>query len=92
MAGAAKKTRLRVRALLGQIGEPAPRLPEQEPFKCEECGGALAFAEELARVRPRGPPAWKYYPEKEVAEDAEAETEAEAGPAAEPEKREATHD
>jgi len=92
MAGAAKKTRLRVRALLGQIGEPAPRLPEQEPFKCAGCGGALAFAEELARVRPRGPPAWKYYPEKEVAEDAEAETEAEAGPAAEPEKREATHD
>lgn len=84
MAGAAKKTRLKVRALLGQIGEPAPRLPEQEPFKCEACGGALAFAAELGRVRPRGPPAWKYSPDKEVAEA--------GGVGAGPEKREATDD
>ena len=70
MAGAARETRLRVRALLGQIGEPVPKIPESEPFKCERCQGELILAGKIEPVRKRGPPAWKYIPERqEVADD-----------------------
>jgi hypothetical protein len=70
MAGAARETRLRVRALLGEIGEPAPDIPEREPFKCEHCQGELILAGKIEPVRQRGPPAWKHIPEKqEVAHD-----------------------
>jgi hypothetical protein len=65
LAGAAKATRLRVRALLGQFGEPAPDIPGQEPFRCDHCGGELKLTGKLERIRPRGPPAWKHTPEKE---------------------------
>ncbi|MCP3969077.1 MAG: hypothetical protein GY717_01900, partial [Rhodobacteraceae bacterium] len=65
MAGAAKETRLRVRALLGQIGEPAPDIPEREPFRCEHCQGELAPAGKIEPVRKRGPPAWKHIPERQ---------------------------
>jgi hypothetical protein len=70
LAGAAKKTRLRVRALLGQIGEPVPKIPESEPFKCDHCKGELILAGKIEPVRKRGPPVWKYIPERqEVADD-----------------------
>ncbi len=65
MAGAARETRLRVRALLGQIGEPAPDIPEREPFRCEHCQGELAPAGKIEPVRKRGPPAWKHIPERQ---------------------------
>jgi hypothetical protein len=56
-SSAARKTRLRVRALLGELGEPAPELPELAPFTCEHCGGELQFLRELKRIHPlRGPP------------------------------------
>jgi hypothetical protein len=72
MAGAARETRLRVRALLGAFGEPAPDIPEQEPFRCDHCGGELRHTGKLDRIRPRGPPAWRYIPEEEE-EGGEAE-------------------
>ena len=57
LASAAKKSRLRVRALLGEGGEPAPKLPEPKPFTCQCCGEALTFLREIAPIRPlRGPP------------------------------------
>jgi Putative transposase len=65
MAGAAKETRLRVRALLGQFGEPAPDIPEREPFRCDHCGGELKLTGKLDRIRPRGPLAWRHTPEEE---------------------------
>ena len=56
-SSAAKKTRLRVRALMGELGEPTPVIPELPPFTCEHCGGELLFLRELKRIRPlRGPP------------------------------------
>jgi hypothetical protein len=62
LAGAARAARLRVRALLGHIGEPTPKLPEIEPFRCQHCQGELKPAGKLEPVRQRGPPAWKYIP------------------------------
>ena len=57
LASAAGKTRLRIRALLGKIGEPAPNLPEPKPFICQCCGGQLTFLREIKPLRPmRGPP------------------------------------
>ncbi len=57
LASAAGKTRLRIRALLGEIGEPAPNLPEPKPFTCQCCGGLLTFLREIKPLRPmRGPP------------------------------------
>ncbi|GAA5484870.1 IS91 family transposase ISSde12 [Haloferula sargassicola] len=54
---AARKTRLLVRALLGEIGEPAAVLPEIEPFACPHCGGPLTYLRDIAPIRiPRGPP------------------------------------
>ena len=57
LASASGKTRLRIRALLGRIGEPAPRLPQSVPFTCDCCGGLLTFLREIAPIRPmRAPP------------------------------------
>ena len=60
LSPAAGKSRLRVRALLGESGEPLPQLPEHEPFACPHCGGELTFLRDIAPVRiPRGPPRMK---------------------------------
>lgn len=57
LSSAAKRTRLKIRLLLGELGEPAPKLPELEAFRCTECGGMLRFVREIARsTPPRGPP------------------------------------
>jgi hypothetical protein len=57
LGSAARKTRLRIRAMLGEIGEPAPKLPEPIPFTCQCCGGALTFLREIAPIRLlRAPP------------------------------------
>ena len=57
LSSAAKKTRLRVRLLLGELGEPAPKLPEPKAHCCPLCRGPLQFLREIARVNPlRGPP------------------------------------
>jgi hypothetical protein len=57
LGSAARKTRLRIRALLGHIGEPAPKLPEPTPFTCQCCGGVLTFLREIAPFRLlRAPP------------------------------------
>jgi len=56
-SSAAVKTRLKVRALLGEIGEPTPQLPALDPFRCSHCGGELIFLCQLERLPPhRGPP------------------------------------
>ena len=59
LSSAARKTRCRIRVLLGAtMNVPAPRLPEVKPFTCEHCGGKLTFLREIARPHPtRGPPA-----------------------------------
>ena len=51
LGSAARKTRLRIRAMLGSIGEPAPVLPEPAPFTCQCCGGQLTFLREIAPIR-----------------------------------------
>jgi len=57
LSPAAGKTRLRVRALLGESGEPLARLPDIEPFSCPHCGGELTYLRDIAPIRiPRGPP------------------------------------
>jgi hypothetical protein len=57
LGSAARKTRLRIRALLGHLGEPAPELPEPAPFTCQCCGGTLTFLREIAPIRLlRAPP------------------------------------
>jgi hypothetical protein len=57
LSPAAKKTRLRVRLMLGASIEPLPKLPEPKPFTCEYCGGSLTFLREIAPSRfMRGPP------------------------------------
>ena len=57
LGSAARKTRLRIRAMLGQLGEPTPKLPEPVPFTCQCCGGALTFLREIKPIYPmRGPP------------------------------------
>ena len=54
MSGAARKTRLRVRALVcGQIDEPKPAVPEQPIPRCPHCGASMKL---LAVIQPRGPP------------------------------------
>lgn len=58
LSSAAKKTRLRLRVMLGAaLNEPPPELPEIKPFVCDHCGGGLTFVREIARPHPmRGPP------------------------------------
>jgi hypothetical protein len=57
LSPAAKKTRLRVRLMLGASIEPLPKLPEPKPFTCEYCGGSLSFLRDIAPSRfMRGPP------------------------------------
>jgi hypothetical protein len=57
LGSAARKTRLRVRGLLGELGEPAPKLPEPLPFTCDCCGGLLTFLREIKPIYlMRGPP------------------------------------
>ena len=57
LSSAATKTRLRVRLLLGEWGEPEPDLPESEPFRCNHCGGLLNFHRKIPReTAPRAPP------------------------------------
>jgi hypothetical protein len=57
LSPAAGKTRLKVRAMLGEFSEPLPQLPALEPFACPHCGGELTFLRDIAPVRiPRGPP------------------------------------
>jgi hypothetical protein len=54
MSGAARKTRLLVRALVcGQLDEPKPVLPEPPVPRCPHCGAEMKL---LATVSPRGPP------------------------------------
>ena len=57
LASAAGKSRLHVRALLGELGEPLPKLPEPKPFTCDCCGGLLTFLREIKPIYlMRGPP------------------------------------
>ena len=56
-SSAAKRTRLRVRLLLGAGFEPDVIPVAPEPFRCPSCGGALKFLCEIPRATsPRGPP------------------------------------
>ena len=58
MSGAARKTRLLVRALVcGQIGEPTPKLPELPKPCCPDCGALMNPVATLAPLQfKRGPP------------------------------------
>lgn len=54
MSGAARKSRLLVRALVcGQLDEPQPILPASPVPQCERCGATMIL---LLRIEPRGPP------------------------------------
>ena len=54
MSGAARKTRLRVRALVcGQLDEPKPVLPEPPIPRCPHCRMEMEL---IATIKPRGPP------------------------------------
>lgn len=54
MSGAARKTRLLVRALVcGQLDEPKPVLPEPCFPRCPHCGAEMKL---IATFQPRGPP------------------------------------
>ena len=58
LSGAARKTRLLIRALLcGQLDEPTPTLPETPKPCCPDCGAPMIRIAELAPLRfKRGPP------------------------------------
>jgi len=58
LSSAARKKRLRIRLLLGQLRpEPPPSLPERPAPRCPACGANLVFAFNLPRIVPaRGPP------------------------------------
>lgn len=57
LSPAARRTRLFLRLKLGELGEPAPKLPEPTPFTCDCCGGPLTFLREIAPIHlRRGPP------------------------------------
>jgi hypothetical protein len=57
MSPAAKKTRLLVRLLLGELGEPEIVLPELPDLQCEHCGAALQWkASVKRRARNKAPP------------------------------------
>jgi Putative transposase len=65
LGSAARKTRLRIRAMLGEIGEPVPKLPEPIPFTCQCCGGVLTFLREIAPFRIlRAPPSKHPLPQR----------------------------
>ena len=51
------KKRLLIRALLGELGEPAPILPELPPMCCNAYGGELTLVRILKALRP--PTSWK---------------------------------
>lgn len=54
LSGAARKTRLMVRALVcGELDEPTPKLPEAPVPRCPHCGAAMSL---LTRIHPRAPP------------------------------------
>ncbi len=54
MSGAARKTRLRMRALVcGQLDEPKPVLPEPPIPRCPHCRMEMEL---IATIKPRGPP------------------------------------
>ena len=54
MSGAARKIRLRVRALVcGELDEPAPVVILPPAPRCERCGAEMKL---VAKVEPRGPP------------------------------------
>ena len=52
MSAAGIKKRLRLRALLGEIGEPTVELPSLPPMCCEDCGGELKLIRILKAPRP----------------------------------------
>ena len=57
LSSAAKKTRGRIRLLLGAGPEPEVAQQDREPFCCRQCGKALRYVRELERLpMPRGPP------------------------------------
>jgi hypothetical protein len=54
MSGAARRSRLLVRALVcGQLDEPKPVLPEPPIPRCPHCGAEMQL---LTTISPRGPP------------------------------------
>lgn len=57
LSPAAKETRLLIRALLGEIGEPEVQIPDflNQPHKCCECGCELTLIKTFKRIRP---PPW----------------------------------
>jgi len=57
LSPAAIKKRLLIRALLGELGEPAPIFPELPPMCCNACGGELTLVRILKAPRP--PTSWK---------------------------------
>jgi hypothetical protein len=60
LSSAAKKTRLKIRLLLGAGCEPKVDLPDRDPFLCEHCGNALQMVGSFPRVARlhfnKGPP------------------------------------
>jgi len=58
LSGAARKTRLLVRALLcGELDEPKPKLPEPPQPLCPDCGALMAVVGRLEPLQfKRGPP------------------------------------